>query len=171
MGIDINIYCDESCHLEHDGQKVMLLGAVWCPQEKAREIAIRLREIKTRHNLPATFEVKWTKVSLAKVDFYRDYLDYFFDDDDLHFRTLVVPDKSLLQHDEFGHDHDTWYYNLYFDMLKVLLSPRDRYSIYLDIKDTRITRKTKKADTARVDGVVTRFHTWWMSWCYSIMCS
>ena len=26
-----NIYGDESCHLEHDGQKVMGLGAVICP--------------------------------------------------------------------------------------------------------------------------------------------
>ena len=26
-----NIYCDESCHLEHDRQQVMVLGAIWCP--------------------------------------------------------------------------------------------------------------------------------------------
>ena len=25
-----NVYCDESCHLENDHQKVMTLGAVWC---------------------------------------------------------------------------------------------------------------------------------------------
>ena len=29
-----NIYCDESCHLEHDHLGVMALGAVWCPAEK-----------------------------------------------------------------------------------------------------------------------------------------
>jgi len=29
-----NIYCNESCHLEHDRQKVMVLGAIWCPLEK-----------------------------------------------------------------------------------------------------------------------------------------
>jgi len=27
-----NIYCDESCHLENDGEKVMVLGAIWCPR-------------------------------------------------------------------------------------------------------------------------------------------
>jgi hypothetical protein len=36
-----NVYCDESCHLENDGQKAMLLGAVWCPPDKTREIARR----------------------------------------------------------------------------------------------------------------------------------
>jgi len=30
-----NTYCNESCHLEHDRQKVMVLGATRCPLEKA----------------------------------------------------------------------------------------------------------------------------------------
>ncbi len=38
----INISCDESCHLENDNQKVMILGAVWCPFEKKDEIFERL---------------------------------------------------------------------------------------------------------------------------------
>lgn len=46
MGITFNIYCDESCHLQNDHQQVMVLGAIWCPLEKTREIAVRLREIK-----------------------------------------------------------------------------------------------------------------------------
>jgi hypothetical protein len=140
-----NIYCDESCHLQHDGQKAMVLGAIWCPLDKAREIAVRLREIKYKHGLAPEFEVKWTKVSESKVGFYLDLLDYFFDDDDLHFRALIVPDKTKIDHSGFaGQDHDTWYYKMYFDMLKVLLSPEERYRIYLDIKDTRGAEKVKK---------------------------
>ena len=140
-----NVYCDESCHLENDGQKAMVLGAVWCPLDKTREIAIRLREIKQKHGVSPQFEVKWTKVSPGKVDLYLDLVDYFFDDDDLHFRALIVPDKSLLRHDAFlGQDHDTWYYKMYFDMLKVILSPNARYRVYLDIKDTRGAQKAAK---------------------------
>jgi hypothetical protein len=139
-----NIYCDESCHLEHDQQLVMALGAVWCPIEKTREIAVRLREIKARHDMPTGFEIKWVKVSPAKVQLYLDVMDYFFDDDDLHFRALIVPDKSQLRHGDFQQSHDDWYYKMYFDMLKVILSPRDRYRIYVDIKDTRGAAKVKK---------------------------
>ncbi len=40
-----NVYCDKSWHLENVHQKVMVLGAVWCPLKKARDIAIRIREI------------------------------------------------------------------------------------------------------------------------------
>ncbi len=140
-----NVYCDESCHLEHDHQKAMVLGALWCPLDKSREIAVRLREIKQKHGLPPGFEVKWTKVSPAKAGLYLDLVDYFFDDDDLHFRALIVPDKSKLRHDAIpGQDHDTWYYKMYFDMLKVIFRPDARYRVYLDIKDTRGAEKTAK---------------------------
>ena len=139
-----NVYCDESCHMEHDHQQVMVLGAVWCPLDKAREIAVRIREIKTKHGLPPGFEIKWTKVSPAKVEFYLEVVDYFFDDDDLHFRALIVPDKSRLRHQDFGQTHDAWYYKMYFDMLKIILDPSARYRIYLDIKDTRGGTKIAK---------------------------
>lgn len=140
-----NIYCDESCHLENDGQKAMVLGAVWCPLDKTRDIAVRLREIKQKHGLSPQFEVKWTKVSAAKQAFYLDLVDYFFDDDDLRFRALIVPNKGLLNHGDFpGQDHDTWYYKMYFDMLKVIFSPKSRYRVYLDIKDTRGAQKAAK---------------------------
>jgi hypothetical protein len=68
------------------------------------------------------------KVSPAKTQFYLDLMDYFFDDDDLHFRALVVPNKSKLRHSEFRQSHDDWYYKMYFDMLKVILSTASRAS-------------------------------------------
>jgi hypothetical protein len=140
-----NVYCDESCHLENDRQNAMVLGAIWCPLEKTHEIAVRLREIKKKHHMPASFEVKWTKVSSSKKELYLDLIDYFFDDDDLHFRGLIIPDKSKLRHDDFPEqNHDTWYYKMYFDMLKVILRPDAQYRIYLDIKDTRGGEKIKK---------------------------
>ena len=139
-----NVYCDESCHLENDRQKAMVLGAVWCPLEKTREIAVRIREMKARHDLPPELEIKWVKVSPAKVQFYLDIIDYFFDDDDLHFRALIVPDKSQLRHEDFQQTHDEWYYKMYFDMLKVILYPDARYRIYLDYKDTQGATKVEK---------------------------
>lgn len=141
---EYNVYCDESCHLENDHQEVMVLGAVVCPREKTRAIAARIREIKLRHGMSPTFEAKWTKVSPARVGLYRDLVDFFFDDDDLSFRALVVPDKSKLAHASFAQTHDDFYYKMYFDMLKVVLEPQSAYHIYVDIKDTRSIEKTRK---------------------------
>ena len=44
--MEYNIYCDESCHLEHDGIKPMAIGAVWCPKEAKDIIFTRLVRLK-----------------------------------------------------------------------------------------------------------------------------
>ena len=137
MGNIINIYCDESCHLENDGQKVMVLGGVWNSKDKSHEIAVRIREIKEKHGLSKNFEIKWTKVSPAKITFYLELIDFFFDDSDLHFRALVIPDKTILEHEDFEQTHDEWYYKMYYDMLKEILYPDSHYRIFVDIKDTQ----------------------------------
>jgi hypothetical protein len=138
-----NVYCDESGHLENDHKPFMVLGAVWCAVDKVRESAERLREIKARHGLSRSFEVKWSKVSPAKTQLYIDFVDYFFDDDDLHFRGLIA-DKRLLAHERFpGQTHDSWYYKMYFELLKWLLQPNSKLRIYVDIKDTRSAEKLR----------------------------
>ena len=138
MATSYNIYCDESCHLEHDGQPVMLLGAVWCPRERVRAISLDVRQIKRDHGLADDFEIKWTKVSLGGINFYRALIQYFFTTADLHFRGLVVLDKSQLNHDRFpGQDHDLFYYKMYYQLLLPLMDPKSKYRIYIDIKDTR----------------------------------
>lgn len=144
MGSLFNIYCDESCHLENDNQPAMVLGAVSCPKSKSREIAQRIAEIKKRHKMPAAFEFKWTKVSPSKLRMYLDVIDYFFDDDDLNFRALVIPNKRRLNHALFEQNHDDWYYKMYFTLLKVVLRPSDGFDIYLDIKDTKSRKKVKR---------------------------
>jgi hypothetical protein len=153
----INIYCDESCHLENDKEKVMALGAVYCPASKKKEIFQMLTELKKKHNLipknkknpgdnRAYYELKWNKTSLSKINYFKDVIDYFFADDDLNFRVLVVPDKSKLEYEKFNHTHDTFYYKMYFSMLKVILNPDKAHHIYIDIKDTRSREKVHKLE-------------------------
>ncbi len=36
----LNVYCDETCRLEHDQQKVMILGAIWCPFKKTEMLRV-----------------------------------------------------------------------------------------------------------------------------------
>jgi len=152
-----NIYCDESCHLENDKEKVMALGAVYCPASKKKEIFQMLTELKKKHNLipknkknpnnnRTYYELKWNKISLSKINYFKDVIDYFFADDDLNFRVLVVPDKSKLDYEKFNHTHDTFYYKMYFSMLKVILNPDKAHHIYIDIKDTKSREKVHKLE-------------------------
>lgn len=134
--MEYNIYCDESCHLENDPHKSMVLGATWCAKQDKRELFERIKDIKQKHNLKPAFEIKWNKVSASKIGFYKELVNFFFDTDKLYFRALVVENKTELDHTKFGHTHDQFYYKLYFDMLKIIISPKNVYNIYLDIKDT-----------------------------------
>lgn len=143
----VNIYCDESCHLEKDAIPTMVLGAVWCPAAKARDVAERLREIKVEHGISPHREVKWIKVSPAKSKFYLAVLNYFFDDDDLHFRGVVIPDKSQLPKDGAAQNHDEWYYEMCFTLLEPIIDPTKAHCVYLDIKDTR--SETKRTNLER----------------------
>jgi hypothetical protein len=139
-----NVYCDESCHLEHDRIPVMAWGAVSCPAEDTRAIAEAVRALKAEHGLARDFEAKWSKVSPAKAAFYLALIDLFLADERLRFRGLVVPDKSKLDHARFDQSHDDWYYKMYFTMLRPIFTAPHRYRIYLDVKDTRGGPKTRK---------------------------
>ncbi|MDM1045134.1 DUF3800 domain-containing protein [Myroides sp. 1354] len=153
----INIYCDESCHLQNDKEPVMVIGAVYCPIEKKEEIFERLYSFKLKHNLipknkkndnenRTYYELKWNKVSKSKIEYYKDVINYFFDDDDLQFRVLVVSNKSAIDYEKFSHTHDTFYYKMYFGMLKAILNPENSHHIYIDIKDTRSKEKVHKLE-------------------------
>lgn len=140
----VDIYCDESCHLENDGHSAMVLGALHLPDARRKEVVGRIADIKRRHGMPPEFEFKWTKVSPSKLQMYMDLIDYFFDDDDLRFRCVIAPNKSALDHNKFKQSHDEWYYKMYYYLIGHLMKPRSRYRIYLDIKDTRSNLKVEK---------------------------
>lgn len=139
------VYSDESCHLEHQKEiKPMVLGAVWCPKMEKDEIFKRLKEIKVKHGLSSVCELKWNAVSPSMLSYYEDVVNYFFDNSNLHFRALIVPDKTLLRHQDFNQTHDEFYYKMYFDLLKTIFDPKSSYEIYLDIKDTQGQKKVEK---------------------------
>lgn len=131
-----NVFCDESCHLENDNIPVMVLGAIWCPKDISKKIGRDIRAIKVKHGLKQGFEIKWTKISKSKIEFYLELVDYFFANPDLNFRGLVVPDKSKLNHELFGQDHNIFYYKMFFYVLRNILNSEHQYRVYLDIKDT-----------------------------------
>lgn len=150
--MDISIFCDESCHLEADKSNIVALGAVWCATSVVPSIAKEIRQIKQAHGLAKPtgggergFEMKWSKVSPSKIAFYEDVVSYFIDNDDLHFRGIIVNDKHSLDHERFSQTHDEFYYKCYYNLLIRLLERKgNTYSVYLDIKDTRGGPKTKK---------------------------
>lgn len=141
-----NIYCDESCHLQNDKSDIMVLGGISCPFKYAREINAEIKYIKEEHGLGKNkygiaMELKWTKVSKSKMDMYKKLIDLFFEKDCLSFRAVIIKEKSKLNHKVFLQDHDTWYYKMYYYLLREMVRIGHEYNIYVDIKDFNSTNK------------------------------
>lgn len=141
--MSISIYCDESCHLENDESNVMGLGAISCTKSSVKSLSLQLREIKSEFGLRG--EIKWTKVSPKNLEFYRRLIDWFFQQESLRFRALIVPDKSIIDNVTFNDgDHNNFYYKMYYFLLNRILIKNGVFEIYLDIKDTCSGEKIKE---------------------------
>ena len=88
-------------------------------------------------------EFKWTKVSPSRLDFFLDLVDYFFAEQKIRFRAVII-DKDQLDHGQYTQTHDDFYYKMYFLLLSRVLQPTNNYNIYLDIKDTLSATKVEK---------------------------
>ncbi len=143
---EYNIYCDESCHLQHekydDHNRYMVIGGVYCPLHLKNDIFTRIKNIKHKHGIKNA-EMKWVKVSKNKLSAYLELMDLFFDIHELNFRAVII-DKEQLNHTAFGQSHDTFYHKMYYTMLNYIVDNQDTYNIYLDIKDTKGSRKVSK---------------------------
>ena len=129
----INIYCDESCHLECDEQNAMVIGGISCPDFYRHVVYKEIERLKRKHQIPSYVEIKWTKVSPSKIEFYKDLIKYFFDNDLLHYRAVVIPDKKQLNHLKFSQTHDDFYYKTYYYLLRKLMNIKDELNVYINI--------------------------------------
>lgn len=140
---EINIYCDESCHLEHDHINIMTLGAVYCHKNKIKQISKELSDIKEKNGFNKHSEIKWAKISNCNVNLYIDVINYFFDNPELYSRVYLC-NKKTLDHQKYNQSHDDWYYKIYFRMLEFIFDREHRFNIYTDIKDVYSFDKCQK---------------------------
>lgn len=141
--LEYNVYCDESSHLRHSDNKIMTLGYISCPKAYVKPISQHLKNIKQKHGLSSFYELKWTKVSSTKINYYKELIDYFFDNEKL-FARIVVANKSNLDYQRYKLSHDDWYYRMYYLLLGKTFLETNKYYIYLDIKDTNSSAKVSR---------------------------
>ena len=144
MESEFNVYCDESCHLEHDGISIMAMGSMYCEKKNVQIFLKKIKEIKIKNNISTYSEIKWNKISPCNKNFYIDLLNCFFECEGLFFRGYVAQGKDSLDHKRFFQDYNTWYYKIYYRMLEYIINTDYRYNIYIDIKDTVGGEKVKE---------------------------
>ncbi len=141
--IPCKLFCDESCHLEHDKSNVMVLGTICCPENLVEKINREIKRLRFEHNYKT--ELKWTKLIKKQIPFYKALIDLFMQYDLLRFKATVVLNKALLNHDQFNQgSHNNFYYKMFYYALRDFLVEGGRYKIYLDYMDTHGRDKAKK---------------------------
>lgn len=133
--MEYNVYCDESCHLVSNDSKYMLIGAVYCPKSKVKKVNEYIEHLKENYNISNKIELKWNKIDKKTEKLYLDIINYFFNNDDLKFRVIVI-DKTKLDHEKYNQTENEFYHKTYYEMLKYIIIPGNSYNIYPDIKDT-----------------------------------
>lgn len=140
--ITLNLYSDES---RHTGSRYMVIGSVWGNEECTSKFKDKVNLIKAQHDIPKQREIKWTKVSPAKLDYYKDLIKLFFNEDGLNFRSVIIPTEQL-RHKDFNQTEDDFYYKMqYLTLSNISRKHRSaNYKIYLDFKDTWSNVRAKK---------------------------
>ena len=108
------IFCDESCHLEHDGSDVMVLGALHCSSEKAIQLSKHIKWLRyyQHHYKP---ELKWSRLHKHQWLLYKDLIDLVVDDPEVNFKATVVLNKKSLDHQQYNAgSHSDFYYKMFY---------------------------------------------------------
>jgi len=128
------VYCDESRHDGHADHRYMAIGGLWVPRDSKPALTRKFRDLK--RSLALNGEVKWSKVSTARLSAYKKLVDFFFEED-LKFRVIVV-DQATLDLERFhGGDRELGFYKFYFEMLIKWLTEDNQYLILLDFKQNK----------------------------------
>lgn len=137
------LFCDESCHLQNDKADVMVLGALLVPADKVQHFNKSIKYLRHKYNYQN--EIKWTKLHSKQLDFYKALIDLYFSDDEYHFKSTVVLNKQVLDHESFNRgEHSEFYYKMFYYTLRDFLKNGNGYKIYLDYMDSLGGEKSKK---------------------------
>lgn len=116
------VYCDESnpdvLTSQHPRARHLMIGSLWLPAESRSEI-------------------KWSKVSPNRRNFYVELIDLFISyGDSLRFRCIAV-DHTQLNMALHDNDEELGFYKFYYQLLHHWLLDFNEYRIFCDVKSHR----------------------------------
>jgi hypothetical protein len=139
------VYCDESRHDGGAESRFMAIGSLWVPRCRKTEVTKALRRLFRDEGLHA--EVKWSKVSAPRLAAYRRIVDFFFEEQDLRFRVIVVDHARYDPESFHGGDRELGFYKFYYEMLVKWLEPGNKYLILLDFKQNQSADRYRELRT------------------------
>jgi hypothetical protein len=133
------VYCDEAnpdvLTSETPRARHLMIGSLWLPVELREEIKSRVTSLRHRHQTWG--EIKWSKVSPNRKDFYVELVDLFISyGDNLRLRCIAV-DHTQLNVALHDNDGELGFYKFYYQLLHHWILDFNTYRIFCDIKSNR----------------------------------
>ncbi len=129
------VYCDESCHDVTAHHKFMAIGGLWVPRQQKADLSKSFARLCRSVGLRG--EVKWKKVSKSRLEDYKRLADFFFDQKNIRFRTIVVEQAKVKLTEFHDSDAELAFYKFYYEMLIKWLETSNQYLILLDLKSNQ----------------------------------
>lgn len=146
-----NVYCDES-RVDSPGQ-FMCIGGVMCPQDEKQRIVHRIHQLRYKHNVQGEFG--WKTVCPSKTHYFENLINYFFEEDCLHFRCVLLDKEKT----KFASNNDR-FQKTYYQVFNNWLDRRCQYHIFIDHRvddKTRIPKLRQCTINTRMFGTSVKF--------------
>ncbi len=129
------VYCDESRHAGIGHHPFMAIGSLWAPRAEKPELTRRMKALCRSLDLHG--EIKWNKTSRICLESYKRLVDFFFEEDSLRFRVIVVNQEKLDVDKYHAGDEELGFYKFYYEMLIKWIEEGNEYLILLDFKKNK----------------------------------
>lgn len=133
------VYCDEALPdlftSRRPRSRYLMIGSLWLPAEMREEVKARIATLRVRH---AVFgEMKWTKISPSRQQFYEELVDVFMSFGmDMRFRCIAV-DREQVNLSLHQNDGELGFYKFYYQLLHHWILDFNEYRFFCDLKTNR----------------------------------
>lgn len=159
----IEIYCDESrpetLFSNNSRDRYMVIGGVWLEKSARKQVKNKINYLRKIHGIYG--EIKWTKISPMSVEFYKDLVNYFFENTSIRFRCIVVDSTKVDLEKYHKSDSELGFYKFYYQLLVKWIEGNQNYLIYVDEKSNSDgTRLNELCRILNVGGLGTIENVW-----------
>jgi hypothetical protein len=142
--MDFEVYCDES-HQDLMAQKktnqYIMIGSLWLDASIRNSIKCKIVELRKKYNVWG--EIKWSKISPSKKDFYLELIGLFISyNEKLRFRCIAI-ESSKVNLGWHNHDKELGFYKFYYQLLHHWIKDLNTYTIFCDAKTNREPTRLK----------------------------
>jgi len=141
----LSFFCDESCYQINDGYSHMSIASVWCRKDRKKQITKLIQDIKLKHNITKSTELKWGKVSPATLEMYKEIFSCIKKFKYLKIR-IVVTNKEKIKNDAKDRWYETMYYCLIEFPIKQILDKYmiEKVDVFSDVMNSHSTDQMNK---------------------------